>query len=156
MSSQIRPWIQLYNYNRGGNHDDWSCREWTSPGSMSFTFILSRDARPLKGNGLITQSTTQSEELKWDEKSYKAGYWRRIWVRSSRLGRVKQLQLHPVPVDGDRLGYKTHTYCRCCKNQFKWRLEITSLPSRTGWTDWYIYKKDFQDRSMTIDLAAPK
>ena len=94
-----------------------------------------------------------SKELKWSEKSSEPGYWERIRVRSSRLERVKQMQINPVPVRG---GNNEEMSCLLPIHQTNSNgdLEITTLISHKDWTDWYIYESKFQDCSKTIDLAA--
>ena len=95
-----------------------------------------------------------SRELKWTGESYNPGYWDKRWVSDKRLGEVRKLGYHPVPMEGNGLGHKAMILPvpqLTADND----LEITTIMSREGWIDWYVYDLPWDTAEKTITLAAP-
>ncbi|KAL1617879.1 hypothetical protein SLS56_010801 [Neofusicoccum ribis] len=99
-----------------------------------------------------------SEELKWTGDSYRNGYWGERWVSDKRLGRVRNLGLHPVPMDGNGLGHKAYVLPIPELTDGGDDIDVTTIMSRQGWVDWYVYDIDWEEveDDETIDLAAPR
>ncbi|RYP85961.1 hypothetical protein DL770_004974 [Monosporascus sp. CRB-9-2] len=97
----------------------------------------------------------KSAELKWTPDSYNAGYWDNRWVSDERLSDVKKLQFHPVPMEGNGLGNKAYILplpILTADND----IDVTTIMSRKGWVDWYVYDVPWSSADQTIDLAAPR
>ncbi|KAF7587900.1 hypothetical protein BBP40_006606 [Aspergillus hancockii] len=95
-----------------------------------------------------------SAELKWTPRSYDKGYWDERWVDDGRLGEVRKLAFHPVPMEGNGLPNKGYIL------PLPWfsasGLEYTTIMSRSSWRDWYVYDIPWESCDKTISIAAPK
>ncbi|KAK3943795.1 hypothetical protein QBC46DRAFT_446578 [Diplogelasinospora grovesii] len=96
-----------------------------------------------------------SKELKWTGESYKPGYWDARWVADKRLDEIRKVQFHPVPMDGNGLGGKAYML-PVPEVTADGELDITTIMSRQGWIDWYVYDIAWQTvADQKITLAAP-
>ncbi|KAL1638697.1 hypothetical protein SLS58_008729 [Diplodia intermedia] len=97
-----------------------------------------------------------SSELKWTGESYNDGYWDARWVADKRLNQMRQLTLHPVPMEGNGLGHKAYMFPIPQVTDDGSDIDVTTILSRTGWVDWYHYDLPWKDgNGEVIDLAAP-
>jgi hypothetical protein len=96
----------------------------------------------------------ESSELKWGN-SYEDGFWNERNVPDTRLNEVKKLAYHPVPMSGGGLGEKAYLL-PVPQVTSNGDVEVTTLLSRQGWTDWYHYDVAWEDgNDMTIEVAVP-
>ncbi|KAI1129063.1 hypothetical protein F5Y10DRAFT_291447 [Nemania abortiva] len=98
---------------------------------------------------------TKTKDLEWGDGSSQPEYRERFRIPSSRLGRIVQMQFHPVPVRGSEHEGMARLLPipRIVSNG---EIEVVTLLSRGDWQDWYIYEAEFQECSETIDLAASR
>jgi hypothetical protein len=102
-----------------------------------FVFPLLR-VRLIKRQHISFTINNSSEELKWSGDSYRDGYWGERWVGAGRLSRVTGLQYNPVPMSGWACPEKAYIL-PVPKVDDKGEFSATTVMSRQGWKDWYVY-----------------
>jgi len=116
-----------------------------------FVYPLLR-CRIVKRQDIEYTVNNSSTELKWT-RDRDQGHC----VGSGRLSRVRKLQFNPVPMTGWAVNGKTHILpVPKVENGV---FSVTTLMSRTEWTDWYVYdapNADWEDvHKGTMDFSAP-
>lgn len=96
------------------------------------------------------KTNNSSTELEWNTNVP----WGDRWVDDKRLSRVKNLMLHPVPMEGDGLGGKIYIL-PLPEVKEGGEVDVTTIISRQGWVDWYIYDGKWEDSNRYISLAVP-
>ncbi|KKF95612.1 hypothetical protein CFO_g2047 [Ceratocystis platani] len=95
----------------------------------------------------------ESNELKWD--SHNGETWNDRWVGDSNLGPLKKLAWNPVPMTGSGLAGKCYIL-PVPQNAPGGGVEVETVMSRQGWTDWYHYNLPWETpEDETITLAVP-
>jgi hypothetical protein len=97
-----------------------------------------------------------SEELKWTADSYKEGYWDAHWVAAKRMKEILQYAFDPVPMKGKGLGHKAKIL-PVPKVTATGELNVTTVMTRQGWLDWYVYDREWQTvtNNQKISFASP-
>lgn len=126
----------------------------TSPIHQLSVFPVLR-CKAIKKQRIEYSVNDRSAELKWGENSYASGFWDNIRVDSARVNPVRPLQMNPVPMYGKGLGEKTFLLPMPHVTD-DGELEITTLFSRQGWVNWFVYdEQPWEPADDTLDFAVP-
>ncbi|KAK4224213.1 hypothetical protein QBC38DRAFT_515422 [Podospora fimiseda] len=101
-----------------------------------------------------TIKNDSSRELKWTPDYDNRPYWEARRVKDRRVNEIRDLQIHPVPMKGNGLADKTYILPVPEVNA-SGELDVTTIISRQGWSDWFKYDAEWTTVNQKITLAAP-